>query len=432
MSVDIPAKFADSFKYVERVLSANIVEAKTIKNAKSMLNKVDDFEITILYINDLDKNLSDFYRFVSNCDCHLLVISNCAKESSISNYPDAMFVTEDLTQEKLVEAIREKIGIVDLDKSKGYIPIPSTNLLGVNSVFCDIYLNISNKKFIKILNEGDLYSVSIVKKYMDKGTENFYIKKCDFEKYSKYNSMLVRSKLTQIAKDRIIVEQIEGVKHVSEIVQRIGISEQVIEDVNIITDSCLRKMKDDNDDLFNLLNKAKNNGGYLYSHGLLISYVAVEIAKKMNWATQTTFQKIITASLLHDIALTDDQFYNITALDEAEINKLGWKKLKVLKNHPIKGAELVGKSKGLPPDVDKIILSHHEKPDGSGYPRGLNATSIFPMACIFIISEAFVNKVYNKEITPELKNEILEEFIEVYNKGNFRAPLEGFKKLIAA
>lgn len=109
---------------------------------------------------------------------------------------------------------------------------------------------------------------------------------------------------------------------------------------------------------------------------------------------------------------------------------MGWKAVKKVKKHPIEGAELVLSGKGFPPDVDRIILAHHEKPDGSGYPKGLSASAISPLACVFIIAEDFVSKAHDKSIDSNFKEQILDEFVTKYSKGNFKQVLEGFKKFI--
>jgi len=59
----------------------------------------------------------------------------------------------------------------------------------------------------------------------------------------------------------------------------------------------------------------------------------------------------------------------------AKPGKLTDEEMKIVRNHPLWGAELIGGAKWLDM-ARKICLSHHEKWDGSGYPLGLSGDEI--------------------------------------------------------
>lgn len=88
-------------------------------------------------------------------------------------------------------------------------------------------------------------------------------------------------------------------------------------------------------------------------------------------------------ALLHDIGkigVSDAILRKPTALDAAE-----WAEMK---KHPIWGAAIVERIEFLR-DARDIVLSHHEKFDGSGYPRGLHGSSIPLGARIFAVADVF-------------------------------------------
>ena len=60
----------------------------------------------------------------------------------------------------------------------------------------------------------------------------------------------------------------------------------------------------------------------------------------------------------------------------------------LIKNHPRWGADLACQA-GLPPSVINIILRHHERFDGSGYPSGLEGNNIPLEARIVTIADVF-------------------------------------------
>jgi HD-GYP domain-containing protein (c-di-GMP phosphodiesterase class II) len=52
------------------------------------------------------------------------------------------------------------------------------------------------------------------------------------------------------------------------------------------------------------------------------------------------------------------------------------------RNHPLLGASILNKCGGFQPDVLRIVAQHRERPDGSGFPRGLTADAINPLALV--------------------------------------------------
>ena len=50
------------------------------------------------------------------------------------------------------------------------------------------------------------------------------------------------------------------------------------------------------------------------------------------------------------------------------------------RNYPLLSASILNKCGGFPPDVLRLVVQHRERPDGSGFPRGLSADAIHPLA----------------------------------------------------
>jgi hypothetical protein len=45
----------------------------------------------------------------------------------------------------------------------------------------------------------------------------------------------------------------------------------------------------------------------------------------------------------------------------------------------------------VPGEVDIIVAQHHERPDGTGFPRGIKAAQIAPLASVLIIAHDILN-----------------------------------------
>ena len=90
-----------------------------------------------------------------------------------------------------------------------------------------------------------------------------------------------------------------------------------------------------------------------------------------------------TAALLHDIGkfiFPDSILFADTKLSPAD--------LEIVRRHPEQGARLVARIDGYGP-VAEIILAHHERIDGNGYPNGLVGEQIPLAARIISVADTY-------------------------------------------
>jgi putative nucleotidyltransferase with HDIG domain len=90
-----------------------------------------------------------------------------------------------------------------------------------------------------------------------------------------------------------------------------------------------------------------------------------------------------TAGLLHDIGkfILPDRILS----GEADLTEADWVEIK---KHPYEGARIVSRIDGYQP-VSNIILAHHERIDGLGYPRGLHGDQIPEIAKIISVADTY-------------------------------------------
>jgi HD-GYP domain-containing protein (c-di-GMP phosphodiesterase class II) len=315
--------------------------------------------------------------------------------------------------------------------SKRYFPIKISRFLKFNNVCSDVYIKISDQKFVKIINKDELYDSGLVNKYKEKEVTEFYVKKSDFESFFKNFQNILRIELSrknENEKDKLGV-QLSAVSFIHEAIESLNFSKDIIELADNVAKSNIALVKKVDNHIFELLNSLMQNKEFLYKHSLMTSYISIEIARKMNWSSNNTFEKLSLASMLHDIYL-DNELAETHDLSPVSISGLDWRKTKRIKDHSFRLAQKVRTSEGFPPDLDNIILNHHELPDGSGYPRGLSATNISSISCIFILAEHLTKILLsNKDIIKD-KSELKNNFKD-FKGGNFRKPLEGLLKIIS-
>src|SRR4029079_8520937 len=90
-----------------------------------------------------------------------------------------------------------------------------------------------------------------------------------------------------------------------------------------------------------------------------------------------------TAGLLHDIGkfVLPDRILK----GDAELTELHSEEIK---KHPYEGARIVSQIDGYQP-VGEIVLAHHERIDGLGYPRGLQGDDIPVLARIISVADTY-------------------------------------------
>lgn len=121
---------------------------------------------------------------------------------------------------------------------------------------------------------------------------------------------------------------------------------------------------------------------YTGGHLLRVAQWARRVAERMNLPPERC-DLVYEAALLHDIGKT--------VLDERILNKPGKldpEEWQLIKRHPQLGAEVLSGTPFLKPIVPWIAY-HHERPDGKGYPYGLQGDQIPLEARIIAVVDAF-------------------------------------------
>jgi HD-GYP domain-containing protein (c-di-GMP phosphodiesterase class II) len=183
-----------------------------------------------------------------------------------------------------------------------------------------------------------------------------------------------------------------------------------------------------------LLQIRKEKDKYISAHSMLLAYISCALATKMEWSSETTYQKLTLAAFLHDAHLINHELAKIETLSELEkkMNLFSPEEIKAFKEHPIIAAEIARKFHEVPPDVDSIVAQHHERPDGSGFPRGLSHTRIGPLTSVFIVAHDIVSYLFKNDKVDQGNvsfNQFILENQGMYQFGNFKKVLLAVPKI---
>ena len=147
---------------------------------------------------------------------------------------------------------------------------------------------------------------------------------------------------------------------------------------NDIVDSVLR-----NSNAMAILSRLKDKDGYNWRHMINCTILMSVFAKYLGIKSEQ-IQQLALGAMLHDVGHTK--------LPQGLINKtenLNEFEFKALKKHVVQSLGLVKGEAGISNLIMDMILNHHERIDGSGYPRGLSGTKISKPARMMAIVDVY-------------------------------------------
>ncbi len=234
-------------------------------------------------------------------------------------------------------------------------------------------------------------------------------------------------KLLKDTKPVSIEDAFKNSESIHETVQELGQKLGFNKDVQALAKSQLRmtmKAMGKNPNLQSVLDKLSSfKGKYVSAHSTLTGYLACSIASHLEWGSEATFHKLTLAAFLHDITLNNHDLAACRSVEEAKAGNFHFEEMKLFKSHSADAAEIARRFQEVPPDVDAIIMQHHELPNGTGFPRGIGHTYIAPLSVVFIVAHEMAQEALKES------NFDLPKFSEkMKNKYQFSQ----FKKVIAA
>lgn len=329
---------------------------------------------------------------------------------------------------KEAPAIVESPPILEIENPI-YMELPIVLFMREQTISYDLYLRMSSDKFVKVFKNGEVLVKEDFEKYQKRSVKTVFLKSEDYlEATIAFSSQM--SKALEVKKLRIeqyMALSLFSLDKVNKIVNQLGLREEVL----VLTNQVLglsSSIIEKNKDLMKILNTSLNGKDFLSEHAMMLVFITTAIAKYMGWHSVTTSEKLTIAALFHDIQLDNEELAKIEIIDSSTEKFFSQKQIAKLNSHPQDAVNLLDKFQGLPSDVDKIILQHHERADGTGFPRGLEWKRIYSLAAVFIVAEDFVTSVYECGLNQINTDHILDEFeIKYAGKGNFTLAVEALR-----
>jgi putative nucleotidyltransferase with HDIG domain len=146
------------------------------------------------------------------------------------------------------------------------------------------------------------------------------------------------------------------------------------------------------------LARLKTADDYTYMHSVAVCALMIALARQLH-LDEDMVREAGFAGLLHDIGKVG---IPLNVLNKP--GKLTDSEFAIVKSHPEVGAKILIESYQVSPLVLDVCLHHHEKVDGTGYPRGLKGDTISLLAKMGAVCDVYdaitSNRPYKKGWSP--------------------------------
>ncbi len=125
----------------------------------------------------------------------------------------------------------------------------------------------------------------------------------------------------------------------------------------------------------------RTNQGALYQHSILMALLCAHLVRE-GGGMQHDMGLAAAAGLLHDIGMLH--------IDQSPFDSgdpLSGDQLKPLYVHPLTASMVLGRFSDYPKEVLRAVVEHHERLDGSGYPRALTGDQMSPLGRLLSLAE---------------------------------------------
>ena len=171
---------------------------------------------------------------------------------------------------------------------------------------------------------------------------------------------------------------------------------------------------------------------YTQGHSFRVAHYTEMLAREMGYDEENV-EKFRNIALMHDIGKV--------GIPDSVLNKPGKltdEEFALIKSHTTRGYDVL-ETISLMPEIAIGARSHHERPDGKGYPLGLKGDELPRVAQIIAVADCFdamySNRPYRSRMNfdrvvsiitevsgTQLSAPVVDAFLRLVDRGEFRAP----------
>jgi HD-GYP domain-containing protein (c-di-GMP phosphodiesterase class II) len=416
--------------YLSSLSSAEVTATYQLDHASQLLN-TEKIDVLILNQQFLETFKLDPYKNWRNKNPEtalVLIGEKATDQEGVSYFIHSLYLVQE-TKDMLKASFWRRLA-----GKPSELPLPISAYLVYRLGVCpaDLFLKLGEDNWAKIFHKGSLFGEEEQKKFETKKVKQFYIFAQDVQVALEHFEDLLSSlkASSDVQSITLVPDAVEFIFHTLKENSFNGPLKKVAEAAIRHSLALVRTepaLKNYVDKIF------RPEHSWMVRHSLVITHVACGLATQLGWTSEQTYIKIATAALLHDMTLPrldqDEETWMIN-MSHLKPNEELDQEMKQFLQHPFDGAEMVRRHKSIPPDTDKILLEHHELPDGTGFPRALTATHISPLGSVFILSHAIATILLHEQDSRLWSMEMVKDRLgeKRWDSAHFKKAMQALEK----
>jgi len=130
--------------------------------------------------------------------------------------------------------------------------------------------------------------------------------------------------------------------------------------------------------------------GYTFTHSVDVCILALSIGYQMGF-TKSSLLEIGTGALLHDVGKL-----SVPSILINKVERFSDEEFELMQNHTVAGYNLIKSHPQVSERAAQMVLQHHERYDGSGYPHKKSGRDIHSFSSICAVADVYSAMITNR------------------------------------
>ena len=312
------------------------IELRTLKPPYSasdlmiILTTDGPFSFLILSIDDWKVEIINVYETIIDTigERPFLFIGNFASmkgqiKKEILDKPQTNFlITTPLLPNDLVDAVKSSVEwskneefeeSIQEFKKEDLQKMRMRNFYLFDQLPYDVYLELTPTQFGKIISKNRPYSHQIIRNYAKKNVKYLYLKSDDYLKFldTAIKSMLTIYEAKSTERKKIVSLHLKTLFFIHQYLKTLSVSEDIIKLTKAFIESTKIFIKDQ-ENITSLIEGVLESKNLTFAEqSLATAYVCEGMLLEMGWRSEMSRDKLLLASILQDIGLSNDEFIRI-------------------------------------------------------------------------------------------------------------------------